>query len=116
MYYLVKEHMKTKTTFSALMLTLILVALVAPDLANASTGGGIPELESPLQKLQLAFTGPIAISVSLIGLVTVGGTLVFGGELNEFSRRGLFVVLVIALIVGATSIMGSLFGISGAVI
>jgi type IV secretion system protein TrbC len=108
--------MRKHTLYTTLLITCAVVVTLLPELAHASNGGGIPELESPLQKLQLAFTGPIAMSVSLIGLVTAGGTLIFGGELNEFSRRGLFAVLVIALIVGATSIMGSLFGVSGAVI
>lgn len=39
--------------------------------------------------------------------------LIFGGELNDFARRLMYVVLVAGILLGATQIVG-LFGASGA--
>jgi type IV secretion system protein TrbC len=47
--------------------------------------------------------------------VVAGGVLIFGGELNAFFRTMIFLVLVMALLVGAQNIMSGLFG-RGAVI
>jgi type IV secretion system protein VirB2 len=46
--------------------------------------------------------------------VVAGGILIFGGELNAFFRTMIFIVLVMALLVGANNIMTNLF--QGAVI
>jgi type IV secretion system protein VirB2 len=42
-----------------------------------------------------------------------GGMLIFGGELNDFARRLVYVVLVAGILLGATNIVG-LFGATGA--
>jgi type IV secretion system protein VirB2 len=39
--------------------------------------------------------------------------LIFGGELNDFARRLVYVVLVAGILLGATTIVG-LFGATGA--
>ena len=57
----------------------------------------------------------MAFSVSLIGIVGAGGVLIFGGELNAFLRTLVFIVLVMALLVGANTMMSGLFG-TGAVV
>jgi len=46
-------------------------------------------------------------------LLKPGGMLIFGGELNDFARRLMYVVLVAGILLGATQIVG-LFGASGA--
>src|ERR1700731_1429093 len=52
--------------------------------------------------LSNSVTGPVAYSVSLIGIVGAGGILIFtGGQVNEFLRAVLFCVLVIAFIIAA---------------
>ncbi len=82
--------------------------------ASAAGGGGLP-YEAWLTKLQESLTGPVAFSVSLIGIVGAGGVLIFGGELNAFLRTLVFIVLVMALLVGANTMMSGLFG-TGAVV
>ena len=77
-------------------------------LANTTSSGGLP-WESPLQSVSNSLTGPVAYAVSLIGVVVAGAMLIFGGEINEFARRIIMLVLVIALLVSATNIMSSLF-------
>jgi type IV secretion system protein VirB2 len=72
--------------------------------------------ESPLRTIAASLTGPVAFSVSIIGIFATGATLLWGGEMNEFARRAALMGLVVAVIVFATNIMSSAFGISGAVI
>lgn len=80
-----------------------------PALAAAGQGGGLP-YESWLNKLRASVTGPVAFGVSMIGIVIAGAVLIFGGELNAFFRTLIFIVLVMALLVGAQNMMSSFFG------
>lgn len=91
-----------------LLLTLF---LLAPQLAFASegTGGSLP-YESWLTNLRNSVTGPVAFTLSLVGIVVAGGILIFGGELNGFFRTLIFIVLVMALLVGAQNMMSTFFG------
>jgi type IV secretory pathway VirB2 component (pilin) len=41
--------------------------------------------------------------------VASGGMLIFGGEISEFTRRIMYVVLVAAIILGAASLLTTLF-------
>ncbi|BCH19496.1 TrbC/VirB2 family protein [Mesorhizobium sp. L-2-11] len=86
------------------------VSLAAPALA--SSGGGLP-WESPLQQIQQSITGPVAGFIALAAVAIAGGMLIFGGELNDFARRLVYVVLVAGILLGATQIV-ALFGATGA--
>jgi type IV secretion system protein VirB2 len=98
------------------MLIGILLALSLPLSADAATGaGGALPYETWLNALRTSVTGPVAFAVSIIGIVVAGGMLIFGGELNHFFRSLIFLVLVMALTVGAQNMMGTFFG-TGAVI
>lgn len=92
------------------------LALFAFDPAFASTsGGGNLPWESPLQQIQQSITGPVAgfIALAAVAVAVAGGMLIFGGELNDFARRLMYVVLVAGILLGATQIV-ALFGSSGA--
>ncbi|MAZ85973.1 MAG: conjugal transfer protein TrbC [Rhizobiales bacterium] len=91
---------------------LIAVACVAVSPALASSGGSLP-WEGPLQTIQESITGPVAGFIALAAVAVAGGMLIFGGELNDFARRLMYVVLVAGILLGATQIVG-LFGASGA--
>lgn len=52
----------------------------------------------------------MAFALSIIGIVVAGGILIFGGELNGFFRTLIFIVLVMALLVGAQNMMSTFFG------
>ncbi|MCK5745308.1 MAG: TrbC/VirB2 family protein [Oricola sp.] len=91
---------------------LIAVACVAASPALASSGGSLP-WEGPLQTIQESITGPVAGFIALAAVAVAGGMLIFGGELNDFARRLMYVVLVAGILLGATQIVG-LFGASGA--
>ncbi|MBO9126347.1 MULTISPECIES: TrbC/VirB2 family protein [unclassified Rhizobium] len=95
----------------ALLAAPMVLASVAPALAS-SGGGGLP-WEGPLQQIQESITGPVAGAIALAAVAIAGGMLIFGGELNDFARRLVYVVLVAGILLGATSIVG-LFGATGA--
>lgn len=93
------------------LLGLAAASLVLIEPAIASSGGGLP-WEGPLQQIQQSITGPVAGAIALAAVAIAGGMLIFGGELNDFARRLMYVVLVAGILLGATSIVG-LFGSSG---
>ncbi|HEV7434105.1 MAG TPA: TrbC/VirB2 family protein [Pseudorhizobium sp.] len=90
----------------------MLFAAAAP--AVASSGGSLP-WEGPLEQIQESITGPVAGYIALAAVAIAGGMLIFGGELNDFARRLVYVVLVAGILLGATTIVG-LFGATGATI
>ena len=95
--------------------SLIILSLFMPELAHASSSGGVP-WEDPLSKVVDSVTGPVAFGVSVLAIVAAGITLVFGGEISGFIKTIIYIALVIALIVGATNVLSSLFGISSTII
>ena len=90
-------------------LAVFLLLMSSPALASQGQGGGLP-YESWLNNLRQSVTGPVAFALSIIGIVVAGGVLIFGGELNAFFRTLIFLVLVMALLVGAQNMMSSFFG------
>jgi type IV secretion system protein TrbC len=99
---------------------LVAVAFVAASViltsyapALASTGGGGLPWEGPLQQIQESINGPVAGAIALAAMAIAGGMLIFGGELNDFARRLVYIVLVAGILLGASQIVG-LFGATGA--
>lgn len=90
----------------------VVIACLCAQPALASGGGGLP-WEGPLQQIQESITGPVAAAIALAAVAIAGGMLIFGGELNDFARRLVYVVLVAGILLGATQIV-ALFGSSGA--
>ena len=97
---------------SLLKFAVIAVAtIVAASPAFASSGGSLP-WEGPLEQIQESITGPVAGYIALAAVAIAGGMLIFGGELNDFARRLMYVVLVAGILLGAPTIVG-LFGATG---
>jgi type IV secretion system protein VirB2 len=69
---------------------------------------GLP-WETPMTVLRTSLTGPIAFAIALIAIMVTGGMLIFGGEINEFAKRGAYVVLVLGLLVTAQNALAVLF-------
>jgi type IV secretion system protein VirB2 len=95
-----------------LFLAFVAFTIIMPHTALANTAdtssGGLP-WESPLKTLRESFSGPVAFAISLIGIIVCGCMLIWGGEINEFARRMIMVVLVVAVIVLANSLLTGLF-------
>ncbi|KQQ44748.1 conjugal transfer protein TrbC [Rhizobium sp. Leaf311] len=101
-------HKRSLLTLAAMALSI--ASATSP--AFASSGGSLP-WEGPLQQIQESITGPVAGYIALAAVAIAGGMLIFGGELNDFARRLVYVVLVAGILLGATTIVG-LFGATGA--
>ena len=105
--------MTTSTTHRALfwlgLFSIIFVVIGSDAYAGTASGGSLP-YESWLSSLRDSVTGPVAFTLSLIGIVVAGGVLIFGGDINGFFRTLIFLVLVMAFLVGAQNMMSSFFG------
>ena len=97
------------------LVLVIVLAAIHPQPAHASTAGGGLPWDGPLTTLKNDLTGPVAFTISLLAMVACGAALVFGGEINEFVRRIIMLVLVVALITGVVNVASAL-GITGAVV
>ncbi|WP_312223658.1 TrbC/VirB2 family protein [Rhizobium rhizoryzae] len=102
------QHKRSLLAFAVMAFSII--AAASP--AFASSGGSLP-WEGPLEQIQESITGPVAGYIALAAVAIAGGMLIFGGELNDFARRLMYVVLVAGILLGATTIVG-LFGATGA--
>ena len=102
-----------------LMAALVVALLLGAEpvyAANASEGGGagLP-WENPIAKLVQSISGPVAFGIALLGIIACGATLIWGGEISEFTRRIIYVILVVCIIVFAKNLLtGTMF--AGAVI
>jgi type IV secretory pathway VirB2 component (pilin) len=92
-----------------LFLLLIMAITYFPE-ALASTAGGAKPMPyvAWLDNLRASTSGPVAYTLSLIGIIVSGGILIFGGDLNGFFRTLIFIVLVTALIVAADNTLRTL--------
>ena len=104
------SHERKTLLAAGALAALLMLHLGSPALA--SSGGSLP-WESPLQQIQQSITGPVAGFIALAAVAVAGGMLIFGGELNDFARRLMYVVLVAGILLGATQIV-ALFGSTGA--
>lgn len=90
---------------------IILISFFKDTLAaDTASGSSVLPYETWLKTIQKSLTGPVAFSVSLIGIVSCGATLIFtGGEMGRFMRSIVYLVMVMTLLVGANTLMSSLF-------
>jgi len=105
--------MKISTIAIAIALTVL--TIFANDAAAAVGAGGALPYEDWLTNLRNSVTGPVAFTLSIVGIVIAGGVLIFGGDLNGFFRTLIFLVLIMALLVGAQNVMANFFN-RGAVV
>ncbi len=102
------SHWKHYLWGLGVLLTLCVITLPHEAYAAGTAGGGLP-YESALTRLRASITGPVAFTLSLIGIVGAAGVLIFGGELTGFLRMMVFLVLLIAILVGAQNVLTTLF-------
>ena len=102
------SHWKQYLWCVGILLTLCVLTMPHEAYAAGTAGGGLP-YESALTRLRASITGPVAFTLSLIGIVGAAGALIFGGELTGFLRMMVFLVLLIAILVGAQNVLTTLF-------
>src|SRR5271165_2306641 len=101
-----KENMKYRH------LILLALLLLSPSVVFAASAG-LP-WETPLTTLSNSVSGPVAYGLSILGIVGVGGFLIFaGGMLGDLLRGVLFVVLVIAFVIASKNTLTA-FGFTAA--
>ncbi|MCR5536983.1 MAG: TrbC/VirB2 family protein [Succinivibrio sp.] len=92
-----------------------LTLLSTQVLASSTSPNAALPYESWLLTLQQSFTGPVAMSVALLGMVAAGSSLIFlGGEMGRFIRTLIYLVMVMALLLGSNSLISNFF--NGAVV
>ncbi|MCW8200290.1 conjugal transfer protein TrbC [Verminephrobacter aporrectodeae subsp. tuberculatae] len=97
----------------AVLALLLLLGTIDPVHAvtateNSGGGQGLP-WEAPLAKLRQSISGPVAFTIALLGIIACGASLIWGGEISDFVRRIVYVVLVVCLIVFANAMLSSAF-------
>jgi type IV secretion system protein TrbC len=75
--------------------------------AQAQASGTALPWETPLAALAASLTGPVAKSIGVIALAVAGGMLAFGGELSDFTKRMLMVVLALSVMLLAAQFMNT---------
>lgn len=92
------------------LVALFMVLLsVQKAMASEGTSGNLP-YEGWLTQLRNSVTGPVAFTLSIVGIVVAGIALIFGGEIGAFFKSLIFLTLVMSLIVGAQNLMSQFFG------
>jgi type IV secretion system protein TrbC len=97
-----------KKLFLARVARQCLVPAVAAALysgaALAQTTGTMP-WDGVLSSLSPELSGPAAKAIGVIALAVSGGMLAFGGELNEFTKRIMMVVMAISVMILGNSLV-----------
>jgi len=91
-----------------IMIAIITVLSVPDALASTAAGSNAMPYVNWLNNLRASTAGPVAYTLSLVGIIVSGGMLIFGGDLNGFFRTLIFIVLVTALIVAADNTLKTL--------
>lgn len=61
--------------------------------------------QGPLESIADSLTGPIARAIGVVALAASGGMLAFGGELGDFTKRIMMVVLALSVMLLAQNFM-----------
>jgi type IV secretion system protein VirB2 len=92
-----------------LLILLVISVSYLPETFASTAGGAKPmPYVAWLDNLRASTSGPVAYTLSLIGIIVSGGILIFGGDLNGIFRTLIFIVLVTALIVAADNTLRTL--------
>jgi type IV secretory pathway VirB2 component (pilin) len=65
--------------------------------------------QGPLESIASSLTGPVAKAIGVVALAASGGMLAFGGELSDFTKRIMMIVLALSVMLLAQNFM-NLFG------
>jgi type IV secretory pathway VirB2 component (pilin) len=85
---------------------LVAFCMLAPELAFAQ---GADPWSGSLTGLAKMLNSTVARGIGTIALFAAGGMLVFGGELNEFTKKILMVVLAVSVMILGGGMIDVLF-------
>lgn len=92
--------------FTFVFLGLLFTMVLFPEIAGA-TAGDLP-WEKPLETLQKSLTGPVAKFVCMI-VIVITGLMISFGEAGGAGKKMLQIVFGIAVGLGGTGLLTSLF-------
>ena len=92
---------------AVILTAVVLVALLCTPITALASQNDLP-WNTALDKLVNAFLGKTALLVSMIGIFFAGGMLIFGGDLGNFGKMVMMIVLVGSMM-GALSTVASTF-------
>jgi type IV secretory pathway VirB2 component (pilin) len=98
------KHLFAKSFFSRALVPGAALLLIC----GAAQAQALP-WEGPLTQIQNSLTGPVARAIGVVALAASGGMLAFGGELGDFTKRIMMVVLAMSVMLLANNFM-SMFG------
>ena len=91
----------------AILAVVVLVVMLCSPVAAMASQNDLP-WNTALDKLINAFSGRTALLVSMVGIFFAGGMLIFGGDLGNFGKMVMMIVLVGSMM-GALSTVASTF-------
>jgi type IV secretion system protein VirB2 len=91
------------------ILATVLLLTTNDAFAGTTVGGSLP-YETWMTSLRNSVTGPVAFTLSIVGIVVAGGVLIFGGDISGFFRTLIFIILLMSFLVGAQNLMTTFFG------
>lgn len=98
-----------------LRFSVLLTTLLAHQIVMAAATTGLP-YENPLTTFRTSLSGPVALSIAIIAIVVCGWRLIWGGELGDFAKAMIMIILVVAIVVAANATLTILFGATSAVV
>ena len=92
---------------TVIIAVVVIAALFCFPVAALASNNDLP-WNTALEKLVNAFSGRTALLVSMVGIFFAGGMLIFGGDLGNFGKMVMMIVLVGSMM-GALSTIASNF-------
>ena len=108
MEYIVKRPRRMSWMMGALLTVTAIEALAG--------GAAALPWDTALGVIAASLTGPTAWAIALVAGAYSFGTLMFGGELNQFAKTGSVVGLSGAGLVLVATLLSGIFGIAGAIV
>jgi type IV secretion system protein VirB2 len=93
---------------AGVMIAACLVLVTPAHAATGATGTGLP-WETPLNTLKTSLTGVVANAIAAIAFFVGGAMLVWGGEMNEFARKAIQIVMGVAFLLMGYTALGIFF-------
>lgn len=107
-------NIKSNKLFISLLIIFAVIAVTTPEAYASSSSTGL-DWEGPLMKFANSIKGPVAFVLCLLGLIVSIAVLLWGGELSDFTRKFIILILVISTIGFAANILSNLFGIGATI-
>jgi type IV secretion system protein VirB2 len=97
-------------------LLMIMTAMAVCSINAFAGGAGVLPWDSGMGIMAASLTGPVAYAISILSAGIGFGTLIFGGQLNDFARYSALSAASIGGLLLSAQVIGGLYGITGAIV